>query len=472
MPDDLPGGDGGLMSPGSGQPAQLPPPPVVMPQMDASQAEPPSGLNSVGQKLAEYGDRNLRPFEHKGSMVGTVSDPTRRGKLEALGTADPTSPVTRTSEGWNIGLPKEGTRKGGVLRGALQGALTGIATTGKWQGALGGAGTGAIMGGVSPKLIQGLERHQEIGREQTEYDREMGNVAKQQQLGLQRSQTEENYAQAQRQRMGQRQVVQGNDGVYRSISQDTGLDTEGRPVTGKDPDAYQQSQVEAAERRDAETKRWHDLQNAKNVRAEKEKVDVVVNGKKFRVNANTAARIEESKRANAAKPSPGTEASLRAVIEDEAEKDALQRRKSTDERIAVLRSKREELTHRSVQNADGSWGWEEDMGATMTSKTSVAQLDKEIADLQKESDSQQRVAESAASNKRKAEAEAKAHGSAPNWKSGGSDLNKPIKGKPTGGDRPGAGKAFNLKAWAADNPGKDVNAKRKEKTDQGFTITE
>lgn len=410
--------------------AQLPPPPLAMPTPDTASVEPPNGgmppgLNSVGQKLAEYGNHysygpaHISP-ERGGTMVGTVPGTDRRSKLEALGVADPTSSVTQTPEGWQIDPAHEKGKKYGILRGILQGALAGTAATGKWQGALGGAATGGAIGGVSPKLIQGLDRHQEIGREQTEYDRELGNTAKQQQLGLQRSQTEENYAQAEKARMGNRELKQGDDGVWRSVGQDTGLDTTGRPVTGKDPDAttpYQQGQLDAGKRRDTETKRYHEGMIAQR-------------------KADRAARLAIAKHNAAAKPSPANEASIRAVEEEGAEDDALERRKETDTKIADLQTKRDKLTHRSVKNEDGSWGWEEDPGATMTSKASVTSIDKQIADLQKESDNQQKIAETAAQNKRAAEAKAKAGGKPPQYKNrrsrGGSNLNQPIKGKPTG----------------------------------------
>lgn len=397
----------------------LPPPPVAMPEPDTSQTEMPTGLNSVGQKLAEFGKHYAYGPAHVdegGKMVGTVPDTSRRGHLEALGIADPTSTVSQTPEGWQIDPAHERGKGYGIGHGLLQGALEGVARTGKWQGALGGAATGAIAGGISPKLLQGLERYQETGREQHEYDRELGNTAKQQTLGLQRSQTEENYAQAERQRTGNRKLVQGDDGVWRSVNEDTGLDTEGKTVTGKDPDAstpYQQGQLKAGEERNRETKRYHD--------------ELITQRKNDR-----AARIAIAKRLAADKPSPTNEASLRAVIEDDAEQNALERRHETDEQIANLQAKKDKLTHRSVKNADGSWGWEEDMGAALTTKSEQSTIDKQIADLQKESDNQQRIAETAAGNKREAEAKAKAGGQSPQWHGHGSDLNRPVKGKLAG----------------------------------------
>lgn len=400
-------------------PPPPPPPPIAMPEVpDTSQVEPPNnGLNSVGQVLAQYGPHynygtaHVSP-ERGGTMVGTVPGTSRRSHLEALGIADPTSKVEQTPEGWQIDPAHERGKKYGILHGILQGALQGIATTGKWQGALGGAATGGIAGGISPKLLQGLERHQEIGREQTEYNRELGNRENEQKLGLQQSQTIENLAQAEKARRGPRTLKQGDDGVWRSVSEDTGLDTEGNPVQGKDPDAATQYQKDTL----AETKRYHDQ---------------IVTQRK----ADRAARIAMARQRAKDKPSPANEASLRAVIEDDAEQNALQRRKETDEKIAKLQGQRDKLTHRSVQNEDGTWGWEEDIGAAMMSKTSVTSLDKQIADLQKESDNQQRIAETAAENKRKAEAKAKAGGQPPQWHSrgGGSDLDHPIYGKPVGG---------------------------------------
>lgn len=442
----------------------LPPPPVAMPEVpDTAQVEPENhGLNSVGQKLAEYGKHYAYGSAHVdegGKMVGTVPGTDRRAHLEALGIADPTSEVRQTPEGWQIDPAHERGRKYGVVHGLLQGALEGAARTGKWQGAAGGAAVGAAAGGVSPRFAQAMDRTRETGREQTEYDRELGNQAKQQALGLQRSQTEENYAQAQRQRIGTPHYIQKDDGSWVAAYDDRAYPVSegGSAVKGKDPDAttpYQQSQLN-------ETKRWHDMQN---VKEQRDKVDVTIGGKKYRVSSNTAASIADRQRRDAKKPTPGSKASILAMIEDDAEQNALQRRKDTDTRIAELQAKKDKLTHRSVQNADGSWGWEEDIGAVLTSKSGVTDLDKQIADLQKESDNQQRIAETAAGNKRKAEAEARAGGMSPQWHGGESRSSK---------GRPASGQKFNLGAWKADHPDatpEQIDAKRKQYS--GYTITE
>lgn len=406
---------------------QLPPPPVAMPEVpDTSQVEPPNGgLNSVGQALAKYGPHYAYGPAHvdeQGHQVGTVPDTSRRGHLEALGIADPTSKVEQTPEGWQIDPAHERGRKYGVLHGLFQGALEGIARTGKWQGALGGAATGAIAGGISPKLMQGLERYQETSREQTKYNQELGNRENEQKLGLQRSQMEENQAQAERARRGTPHYERDEQGNLKAVY-DTGAvqvrDVQtGEPV-GRDntTSPYQQGQLEAGKRRDEETKRYHDQ---------------MITQRK----ADRAVRLAIAKKRLAAKPSPAGEASVRAIVEEEAEENALERRKDTDTQIAKLRTKREQLTFSSTPKGDGTYGWEEDPAKVFESKTSVAQIDKQIADLEKESDNQQRIAETAASNKRKAEAKSRAGGIAPSWKyrgKGGSDLNHPLKGKPTGG---------------------------------------
>lgn len=231
----------------------LPPPPDI--DINAT-----DGLNSVGKKLAEYGPHTRFGPLHTtpdGRQIGNVAGQGTDAQLRALMAADPTAPVTRTPEGFEIGNPAPHGKKYGILHGLLQGALEG-GKVGGWKGALGGAATGGIAGAVNPTLIQALERQEEIDRTQRTYDRQTANTAKQGQISLQRSQAEENTAQAERARTGTPHYIQQNDGSWVAAYDDRAVPVNnavtGVPVVGKDPDAETESQRKNRE----ETIRYHD----------------------------------------------------------------------------------------------------------------------------------------------------------------------------------------------------------------------
>lgn len=417
------------------------------PHIDSATGKPTPGLNSVGRKLEEI--RAMRE--------------------------NPRSEVTTDTAGnINVAPPTKPGRGKQALMGLLYGALEGAKVAG-WKGAIGGAATGGITGAISPNLIAAMTRDMDISRKQGAVDQEQSALLKQ-------SQIDENRAQAQRARQGTPHYSVDADGVqrvtYDNVSQPVRDRDTGEPVTGKDPDAetehqrltrealerYRQAQIEARKKA-AEQK-------------EKEKVDVTVGGKKYRVSQSAAASIAQRQQAakqRARKADPAVEAEYEAIIHNDAEKSALENRRKADEKIAALRAERDKLTHRSTPPRPGvaidpndpnrGYGWEEDARMVKKNAARIEAIDREIADWDEDSKAHQRVAEKAAEDKRKAEAKVRAGGGQVNW-SGGSKGSAPARG---------ARKQFNLGAWKADHPNAtpaEVEAKRKQYTDQNFIIVE
>ncbi len=428
----------------------------------AEQPNSSSGMNSVGKALETYRKNHqdvplaTAPVDTGGSVSERDTQPTYPNQsapgmhLSQLGTnlamdrelrrAPVSAPVTTDKYGLpQVGAETPMTKKHGILMGLLQGALAGGAAGG-WKGALGGAAVGGIAGGVNPKLEYALERDQEIQRNQRDTDQQISNRAKTGAINVQQSQAEENRAQAARALRGTphyERDADGNVNVYYDDDAYPVTDKRGNQVKGADPDA---AQKESVRYHDLVIKQREDAAKAK----DKDKVDVTVGGKTYRVSQSAAANIKVRQQQNAKKPNPGREAAIEAVIQEEAESDALGRRKDTDEAISKLEEQRDKLT----KHDDGT-----DKVDLELPKAQIAQLDKSIADLRKESDNQQKIAETAASDKRKAEAKAKANGETVQWK--GKSGQQPAKqqSKSTPSQRP-----WSKAKWKAANPNGDEEA--------------
>lgn len=241
-------------------------PSIAMPQVDPAaigqraestipiQREPwderlPDG-RSVSEAMRQLEPRDAgilsaddpRAQQRRGWMVSPASSPDgqlpakrgsysdRMAQIDMLRRAPVTSDVERREKGgFQAQIPKKPSRLKQILVGLGQGAIIGASKTGTWQGALGGAATGGVSGGVSPRLMKAFTRDQEIRRLQGQLDDDM--ELQKGQAALEGIQAQTAYNQK-RARTGDKRYVERKDGVY-EISDEY---PEGRKVGGIGPE--------------------------------------------------------------------------------------------------------------------------------------------------------------------------------------------------------------------------------------------
>lgn len=304
-----------------------------------------------------------------------------------LAQADPSSKVKRTDWGYETMPPEQSpsrVRHAGM--GAVQGAImAGQASKGDPWATLAGTAVGALTGGVSPALIQAFNRR-------LEQDQVAGDLATEQKLQLQNAQIGETVAQAEQRRMepylkaeelrAQNERFEATE-AGRNRRADASNRT--RVQTATEANKHRQSTLEETIRHNRA------MENRPGAATE----EITVGGRKFRVSANTAARILEERTKASTKPDKAEqdryEASLEDALETEAANDHLGKRREAEESASALRAERDKL-------AAG-------VGAKRN-ESRIKELDRQIAQAEKEATYRQKEADDAFMRARKAKAKA------------------------------------------------------------------
>lgn len=328
------------------------------------------------------------PVPEQGEVrVGTPVDEntSRLGRLMAerstLGSADVSSAVKSTPWGYEVQPPEQSPSRVkqallGVLHGANQAAQ---ATGGDPWATLGGAATGAAAGGISPRLMQALTRKQEM-------DRVTGDVVTEQTIQARNAAIAADIAQP------ELRALQ----IQRQIDQDAAMNADrdaDRAIRAQNATTRSQQAQTANELRGKtleETMRHNKAMEGKTAATE----EITVAGRKFKVSPNTAANILERRTAAITKPDKEREeSSIEVDLETEAANDHLSKRKEADEQASTLRKEREDLT-KGV--------------GLVKNKARIAEIDRQIAQAEKEASYRQKEADDAFARARKAGAKAAA----------------------------------------------------------------
>ena len=418
----------------AGMPALSPPPGGLGPPPPVPVFNP-TGVPPPGGPVADP-----RPPARMGVEVPANASNLQRlmAQHTALSQADPSSPVRRADWGYEE-LPPE--RSPSRLRHAGMGAATGAilagqATKGDPWGTLAGAAVGALTGGISPALMQAFQRRQEL-------DQSTGDLAAEQSLQLRNAQIGETLAQADQRRLDP--LIEAEK--LRQQRETTEMLEGGR---NRRADASNRTRVETASeanrlrRESLEERQRHNkaVENRPGTATE----EITVAGRKFKVPPATAARILEDRQKSRA------EVDIEADLETEAANDHLTRRREADETVSRLRAEREKLTHGSKQLPDGTWGWQEDPRLVDRNSAAIRDIDRQIAETERESAYRQKEADDAFSRARKAKAKAGSAGA--------------------GASSGGGGRAFDLGRWKRDHPGADPSAVIQRAKDADMRIIE
>lgn len=323
----------------------------------------PSTLSPLGKKMAEHSARS-------GAVLG--------------------SKVSRTPWGFEEAPPDASPSR---ARHAGMGALDMIALAGAsgdpWMTAA-AALTGAVTGGVSPRLVQKFQQQQELQR----LEAEMAPLQKQDLLS---AQIDETRAQAEQRRYESSQTpyTDPESGeTYNVPTKDVSRvrETYRTNKAWRDDNAADNKRQDA---RDAETRLHHRNMEGKTAATE----EITVAGRKFKVSPSTAARILEARTNAANKPSgpdrDAAEAAIEAQLEDEAGTDHHNKRREADEQAAKLRNDRADY----VANGPG----------TKTQKAAkVADYDRQIAEAERESAYRQKEGDDAFTRRNKARSKSSA----------------------------------------------------------------
>lgn len=329
---------------------------------------------------------------HIGNQVPTDASNLQRlmAQHATLSQADPASKVNRTGWGYEVQPPEQSPSR---LRHAGMGAATGAmlagqATKGDPWGTLAGAAVGALTGGVSPALMQAFQRRQEL-------DQSTGELATEQQLQLRNAQIGETLAQAEQRRMDpyleaeklrqQRENAEMLEGG-RNRRAELGARTRVETATEANKTRAQAAaEANKLRRESLEERQRHNkvVENKPGTATE----EITVAGRKFKVPAATAARILEARSTGTNKAR--VESGIEEELETEAANDHLTKRRQAEESASVLRAERDKL----------STG----VGARRN-EARVKELDRQIADAEREASYRQREADDAFQRARKAKA--------------------------------------------------------------------
>jgi hypothetical protein len=327
----------------------------------------------------------MRPEEEIRVGTPVAENTSRLGRLmaerETLGNADVSSAVRKTPWGYEVQPPEQSPSRTkqallGVLHGANQAAQ---ATGGDPWATLAGAGTGGAAGAISPRLMQAFTRKQEM-------DRVTGDVVTEQTIQARNAAIAADIAQPELRALQiQRQIDQD-----RMANEDRDADRAIRDRTA----TTRATQAEEANRqrkaRLEETMRHNKAMEGKTAATE----EITVAGRKFKVSPSTAARILESRTTAANKPDKErVESQIEVDLETEAAEDHLTKRKAADDQASQLRAERDKLT----------------AGVGLVrNKAKIAEVDRQIAQAEKEATYRQKEADDAFARARKAQSKASA----------------------------------------------------------------
>lgn len=335
---------------------------------------------------------------HVGQRVPTGSSALEQklARYNTLSGAGEDSKVKRTDWGYEEMPPALGgpSRKKQALVGLLQGlAQAGQATGGNPWGTLAGGLTGMAAGAISPRTMQAFTRQQEL-------DKLQGEIGTEQKMEMGNAQISETLAQAS-QRRADAEMVDYTD-----------------PESGE---TYQvpAKQISRVKQQYAANKALRDSRAADDKRADAAFDETKRANKEREVDRDKDReqraqmlkdKILEERSKAGDKPNPAREAQLEAEFEGGNEQQNLQARKDADESTSALRAQREKLTHKSVHNSDGTWGWAPDARMAEQNASQIANIDRQISFGETEARDRQHDANAARVRKDKAMAKAQSAG--------------------------------------------------------------
>lgn len=317
-----------------------------------------------------------------GQQVNPAASNLQRlmAQRQVLATADPSSKVQQSDWGYEMTPPERTPSRGrGIASGALQGALIAGQSGNPWA-TLAGTAVGAITGGVSPRLIQAFTRRQEM-------DRNAADMSAEQALQLKNAQIGETEAQAEQRRI---QPLLEAEKIRREEER-TGMLEEGRnkrAELGARTRSQTAAEANKLRRESLEERQRHNKAIEGKTAATEE---ITVAGRKFKVSPSTAARILESRTTAANKPDKErVESQLEVDLETEAANDHLSKRREAEESASELRAERDKLSSSAV--------------TAKRNEARIKELDRQIAQAEKEATYRQSEADNAFMRARKAKA--------------------------------------------------------------------
>lgn len=380
------------------------------------------------------------PVDPGSPHVGTpvAADASRLERLMAeratLGNASPSSKVSKTPWGIEVGPPESSpSRLKQALVGALQGAAMAGSSGDPWQ-ALGGAATGAVAGGINPRLVQAMTRQQETDRLTGQIEQEQGIAARNAAIYAQQAQPELRALQIQRQ-----------------IDEDAARQAD-RKARGEDRDADRALREKEANTRSeqaaaANKLRQQQLEETRRHNRETERKP----GSKYRTVANTIFEVDDDGVWRVAPGAPPPFSPSEAARTEREGVRADERREKGRQAEALYRkgaeywdqakAKREEARQLGL-GADG----QPSRVAGTRNKESIDRLLREAESLEGKTRDVQKEGDLKA-----AEAES---------------------GPDTQPASSGTGKAFDLRRWKKDHPGQDPSGVIKRAKDAQMRIIE